>query len=293
MSEHILELEAADGLRLRAAARGDPQAPAVLFLHGGGQTRHAWRGTAASLAAEGRHCVCVDLRGHGESDWAPDGSYRLERFVADLRVLLRHFQRPPALVGASLGGLVALLAAGESPGVEAAAIVLVDIAPRIERDGADRITAFMRQRPEGFASLEEAAEAVAAYTRNRSRPHNPESLARNLRRGPDDRWRWHWDPRFLSESGPAEIADAERLYRAAGRLSPPTLLVRGRESDILSEAGAAEFLSRMPAAEYVDVSGAGHMVAGDRNDAFTEAVRRFLHRIQPVAARKPSAELQP
>jgi non-heme chloroperoxidase len=195
--------------------------------------------------------------------------------------VLEDFEEPPALVGASLGGLTILLAAGEAQRPIASAVVLVDIAPRIESKGAQRITTFMTGRPEGFANLEEAAEAIAGYTHDRSRPRDLESLRKNLREGEDGRFRWHWDPRFMGADGPAEIADRERLFAAAGQLRAPTLLVRGRESDILSVQGVREFLDHMPGAEFADVSGAGHMVAGDRNDAFTQVVRGFLARNAP------------
>ena len=160
--------------------------------------------------------------------------------------------------------------------------MLVDIAPRIEPEGAQRITSFMIGRPDGYASLEEVADAIAEYTRHRSRPRDLESLKKNLRLGENGRWHWHWDPRFMGADGPAEIVDRKRLFAAARRLAFPTLLVRGRDSDILSDEGVREFLSHLPNAQYVDVGGAGHMVAGDRNDAFTEAVRSFLARVAPV-----------
>jgi pimeloyl-ACP methyl ester carboxylesterase len=274
----------ADGLWLRADARGDPDAQPVLFLHGGGQTRHAWGGTAAALARDGRLAITLDLRGHGESDWATgDGPYRLERFAADLRAVIAQLETPPALVGASLGGLTSLLAIGEAEVQVATAAVLVDIAPRIEPEGAQRITSFMVGRPDGYASLDEVADAIAEYTRHRSRPRDLESLKKNLRQLENGRYTWHWDPRFMGADGPAEIVDRERLFAAARRLAMPTLLVRGRESDILSDHGVQEFLSYLPNAQYVDVGGAGHMVAGDRNDAFTEAVRQFLTRAVPIS----------
>jgi pimeloyl-ACP methyl ester carboxylesterase len=270
-----LSFDGADGVTLRADARGDPSAPPVLFLHGGGQTRHAWGGTAAALARDGRLSITLDLRGHGESDWAPgDAPYRLERFAADLRAVIAQLGRPPALVGASLGGLTSLLAIGEADAPIASAAVLVDIAPRIE--------SFMVGRPDGYASLEEVADAIADYTRHRSRPRDLASLQKNLRVGENGRYYWHWDPRFMGADGPAEIVDRERLFAAARCLTVPTLLVRGRESDILSDEGVREFLSHLPNAQYVDVGGAGHMVAGDRNDAFTEAVIGFLRRRAPL-----------
>src|SRR6185503_4508042 len=231
-----LAFHGADSLVLRADARGDPAAPPVIFLHGGGQTRHAWGGTAGALARDGRLAIALDLRGHGESDWASgDAPYRLERFAADLRAVIAQLGRPPALVGASLGGLTSLLAVGETEVAIATAAVLVDIAPRIEPEGAQRITSFMVGRPDGYESLDEVADAIADYTRQRSRPRDLESLKKNLRQLENGRYTWHWDPRFMGADGPAEIVDRERLFASARRLTIPTLLVRGRESDILSD----------------------------------------------------------
>jgi non-heme chloroperoxidase len=272
-----LRLTGHGGLPLAADAWGDPAAPPVVLLHGGGQTRHAWGGTAEALAREGWRAIAVDLRGHGESGWAPDGDYSFEAFVNDVRAWVGSFGRPPVLVGASLGGISALLAEGEAREPLCAALVLVDIAARIEREGAVRIIEFMKARPEGFATLEEAADAVSSYLPHRKRPRDLAGLARNLRRDPNGRWRWHWDPAFLEPGrGPQPGQDTGRLERAARALRVPTLLVRGRLSDLLSEEGARHFLSLAPHARFADVSEAGHMVAGDRNDLFTEAVVDFL-----------------
>jgi len=265
-----------DGIVLVGEAHGDPTAPPVVMLHGGGQTRYAWGGTAAALAAAGRHVVNMDLRGHGDSGWAPDGDYTLEAFVRDLIVVARELPHPPALVGASLGGLASLLTAGEFAPELVSALVLVDIAPRMDPVGVERIISFMKGNPDGFATLEEAADAIASYMPHRPRPRDVSGLQKNLRLGADGRWRWHWDPRFMSgERGP-RARDPERLERAAQKLRIPVLLVRGRMSDIVSEEGARAFLATVPHAEFVDVSDAGHMVAGDRNDVFTDAVVRFL-----------------
>lgn len=275
-----LQLAGHGGLPLAADAWGDPASPPVVLLHGGGQTRHAWGGTAEALARAGWHAVAVDLRGHGESGWAPGGDYSVEAFVNDVRAWAGCFGRPPVLVGASLGGISALLAEGEAREPLCAALVLVDIATRIERAGAVRIIQFMQARPAGFATLEEAAQAVAAYLPHRKRPRDLGGLARNLRRGTDGRWRWHWDPAFLEPGrGPRPGEDAGRLERAARALRVPTLLVRGRLSDLLSEEGARHFLSLVPHARFADVSDAGHMVAGDRNDLFTDAVVDFLRSV--------------
>jgi pimeloyl-ACP methyl ester carboxylesterase len=186
-------------------------------------------------------------------------------------------ERAPVVVGASLGGLTALAAAGESSAPLVAAIVLVDIAPRVQADGVQRIVEFMRGNPDGFATLEEAADAIAGYAAHRPRPKDLSGLRKNLRLGEDGRYRWHWDPRMMSgDRRPSTTNNPDRMERCARALRVPTLLVRGRMSDIVSEEGARAFMALVPQARYADVSGAGHMVAGDRNDAFSSAVLAFL-----------------
>jgi pimeloyl-ACP methyl ester carboxylesterase len=269
------------GLELAADAYGSADDHPVLLLHGGGQTRHAWSGTGEALARAGWYAVSMDLRGHGESQWSPSGDYRHGSFAADTAAVARSFARPPVLVGASLGGLSSLFALGDTDAPEtspmARALVLVDIATRMEIDGAQRILSFMSANPDGFATLEEAAEAISSYNPHRPRPKKVQGLAKNLRMHDDGRYRWHWDPAFiegrLGEDNQNELA---KLDDAARTLDIPTLLVRGRMSDLLSEEGARVFLEQVPHAEFVDVSDAGHMVAGDRNDKFTRAVIDFL-----------------
>ena len=277
-----LELPTRSGLVLRADAVGDPGGPTVVLVHGGGQTRHSWGGTARALAADGWHTVAYDQRGHGSSDRAPDQDYSNAAFATDCidvcAALRDDGGRAPVLVGASLGGLSGLLAEGTMAPGTTSALVLVDITPRMERAGVDRIVGFMLERVEtGFADLDEAADAIAAYQPHRPRPTDLSGLSKNLRLDPDGRWRWHWDPdMFLGPTPLGTNAAAHQFDEAARHLRVPTLLVRGRMSDLVSEETARHFLELCPHAEYVDVSGAGHMVAGDRNDAFTDAVRGFL-----------------
>jgi len=268
-----------DELKLVGEARGDPAAPPVILLHGGGQTRHAWDATATALAGAGFYALAIDLRGHGESDWSAASRYGLEHFADDLVSVAESFSARPALVGASLGGLAGLLAEGSATEPLLSALVLVDVAPRLELPGVSRIVGFMTAHPDGFASLEEAAEAVSAYLPNRPKPNDHGGLAKNLRAGEDGRYRWHWDPRFLArDHGFSPEQFTERMLGCAKRLSIPTLLVRGGLSDVLSEEACREFLSLVPQAEFVDVANAAHMVAGDRNDRFTAAVLPFLSR---------------
>lgn len=201
--------------------------------------------------------------------------------VEDLKCVIAALgNKRPVLVGASMGGGTSLTAVGEDH-VDATALVMVDIGPRIEPEGVGKIMAFMSQKPEGFESLEEVAAAIATYQPQRTRPKNLDGLAKNVRLGQDGKYHWHWDPQF--RAGRFDMAKRQaRLEACARALTLPTLLVRGGLSDVLTEEGAQEFLKLCPHAEYVNVTGAGHMVAGDRNDVFGTSVIAFLQRVVPT-----------
>ena len=251
-----------DGSSVRLAGErweGTEGGGVVLLLHGGGQTRHSWARTAERLAASGRTAVALDARGHGDSGWDPAGDYTLDGFVGDLVDYVSTLDGPPVLVGASLGGIMALVAAGEHPSL-ARGLVLVDVVARVEPKGVARIRDFMRARPDGFASLEEVADAIAAYNPLRRRPRNLDGLRKNVRQRENGRWYWHWDPAFMNiDDEPQRLEDPERLRAAASRLTIPTLLVRGAESDVVSDEGLADMKQLVPHAQSVDVrSGRSH-----------------------------------
>lgn len=253
-----------------------PGRPLLLFLHGGGQTRHSWDRSASRLAEAGWPGITLDLRGHGDSSWAPDGDYSLEAFAADLAAVLDQLDAPSVLIGASLGGITSLTVVGEGLGT-AAGLVLVDVVVAVEPVGVQRIQDFMTANPNGFASLEEVADAIAAYNPARKRPTNLEGLKKNVRLGDDGRWRWHWDPAFMRIGDePQRHIDRARLEAAAENVKVPTLIVRGGKSDVVSDEGIDDMRRRIPQAQLADVAVAGHMVAGDDNDVFTSALERFL-----------------
>ncbi|MCB1741417.1 MAG: alpha/beta hydrolase [Gammaproteobacteria bacterium] len=273
------------GVRIAADTWGDPSGQLVVLQHGGGQTRHAWKGAGQTLGKAGYFVVAFDARGHGDSDWAPADDYSVDCSVADLLCVIEALGGPePILVGASMGGGTSLVAVGEQH-VNARALVLVDMAPRIEPEGAEKIQAFMDQRPDGFESLQEVADAIANYQPHRKRPRKLDGLAKNVRLGADGRYYWHWDPAWRKNRSPRQMY-RDRLHECAERLALPTLLVRGGLSDVLSEEGARAFLEQVPHAEYVNVENAAHMVAGDRNDIFGNAVIEFLSRTVPPHARR-------
>jgi pimeloyl-ACP methyl ester carboxylesterase len=211
----------------------------------------------------------------GDSVGPPDGDYLLSSFAGDVAAVAKELGAPPVLVGASLGGLAGLMAEGEL-GPILRALVLVDVAPRMEADGVAKILTFMESGLDGFESLEAAADAIATYLPHRRRPTDLGGLAKNLRRRDDGRWHWHWDPRFVRRDAGDPSFDRERLLAAARRLELPVLIVRGKMSNVLSEEGVREMRGLVPHALYADVAGASHMVAGDDNDAFSSAVIDFL-----------------
>lgn len=251
--------------------RGD-----VLLLHGGGQTRHSWAAAADAIAERGWTVYSLDSRGHGESQWNPEGDYSLDALIGDLRVVVGELGERPVVVGASMGGMTGLVGQGEHWDL-ARALVLVDIVPRVNQDGIGRIVAFMESSVGGFDTLEEATDAVRAYSPNRVRRPSVEGLHRIFRRGQDRRWYWHWDPAMLGLGGGHDSDSAYRRMTAAARhIDVPTMVVRGGRSDVVDEEGVREVLTLIPHAHLADVVGAGHMVAGDDNDAFTASVLGFL-----------------
>jgi|CXWL01.1.fsa_nt_gi pimeloyl-ACP methyl ester carboxylesterase len=266
-----------DGLALTLQNYGEPSSARLLYTHGFGQNRQAWHGAATQLTAAGWHGVALDGRGHGDSEWSADGRYELDDFAADLRLVAGRLPQKPILVGASMGGLLGLMCEGEEPGLFAA-LILVDVTPRWETTGVERILNFMAANPQGFESLQAAADAVSDYLPHRERK-DPERLASQLRLTPEGRWRWHWDPRLLQQVIVDAHRDIPRMQAAAARIDIPVLLLSGGRSDVISSQTIAEFLCLVPHAEHVCIEDATHMVVGDRNDVFTREIARYLERV--------------
>jgi pimeloyl-ACP methyl ester carboxylesterase len=286
------QFQGSAGLMLAATTWGDEGNPPVLLLHGAGQSRHAWRHTARALAEVGRYAIAVDHRGHGDSDWPELADYEFSHYADDVERLLQQLPGPPVVIGASLGGIAALVAQGRSSEQRYEALVLVDVTPAMQFSGVRRVLGFMAAHPDGFESLEQASALIADYT-GRPRPATPEGLRSVLRPDAETRrWRWHWDARFLD--GKLHVLDnangeqrAEQVRReleaAAAKVRMPTLVVRGEQSDLVTPEAVRALVDIIPGAQYVDVADAGHMVAGDDNDRFTAAVLRFLGGYVPRA----------
>jgi pimeloyl-ACP methyl ester carboxylesterase len=260
---------------LAADVHGPEDGSTVLLLHGGGQTRHAWGATARRLGEAGWRAIALDMPGHGDSDWLEDGDYSPPAMARAIAEVVRGLGAPIAVVGASLGGLSAMGAIGLPDAPRIDVLVLVDVTPRVESRGVQRIADFMTAHPDGFPSLEDAARHIAAY-KGRPVSSSEDGLRKNLRLDASGRWVWHWDPRLMHERSHAQRRDPAVFERSLVGWDRPTLLVRGGRSDVVSPDGARALLAVVPHARYVDLEDAGHMVAGDANDVFTETVVAFL-----------------
>ena len=270
----------AHGVSIAGGAIGPGDGLPVILSPGGGQTRHSWGGVARSLADAGFRAITLDLRGHGDSGWAPPGQgYMLDDYAEDVRAAARLAGRPPLLVGASLGGLASLIAAGEPPCAPIAGLCLVDVSPNLRPRGVAGILGFMRATRDGFDSPADAARAIADYLPHRPPPRDLEGLRKNLRQRENGRYAWHWDPATIDPPLDPDATNP-RLQAAAARVAAPALLLRGERSELVTRAVADAFMARFADGRVEDIEGARHMVAGDANNAFGQALCRFAEAIR-------------
>ena len=265
---------------------GHARLPAVVCLHGGGQTAYMYEQLGAALAGR-YHVLAWDFADHGDSDpfsEGPAAETPVDRhaLAADARPLCVEFGIIRAVfVGASMGGIVSVTVAATRPDL-VGAVVLLDVGHRLEVEGVQRITAFLAEH-ESFADLDEAAAAIAAYLPGRTVTQG--RLTRNLRQRADGRWVWKHGLGRRIRAGGAIDADRGAAMVVAGldddlrALHRPTLVLRGAQSDVLSEAGADELVELLPDARYAHIHGAGHLAAGDNPESFVSHVGRFLDEI--------------
>ena len=275
----LMKFKVSSGLNIQATALGNPDDPLVILLHGGGQTRHAWRGTAGKLSQAGFYAVAIDLRGHGDSDWSEDGDYAIESYKEDLKNIINQLGKSASLIGASLGGMVSLCTAGDKECRDLCnALVMVDIGIYPNEEGSNEILKFMSSGSKGFSSLEEASDSIASYLPHREKPKDISGLKKNLRLKEDGRYYWHWDPRFIESRASNRIDYKLRQKKYAESVNIPTLLIRGALSNVVTQDEVDDFLETIKHAEFIEIDRAAHMIAGDRNDIFANAVISFLQK---------------
>ena len=220
-----------NGITLAANEIGPDGRPTVIFLPGGGQTRHSWSRALRLAGKAGMHGLAVDLRGHGDSGRPADGDYRLEAVASDIIALVDHLDQPCILVGASRGGQAALLTAAARPDRVRSA-VLLDVSPGANRGAVKEITDFMLRSAHGFTDVEDAIAALGTM-RGQDRGVSPEAVLRNMRREADGLLYWHWDKRLALPAHLDHPNDGPILDAAASQLTVPILLLRGELSDLV------------------------------------------------------------
>ena len=270
------------GVDLHLHLAGDPAAPAVVLLHGGGLTGGTWRRVMQRLAGR-YYCIAPDLRGHGDSGWDPSGAYSLDLYAADLTAVVGELglQRPH-VVGMSLGGQTALCAAIR--GLPLRSLTLVDVGPRLVPAGGQPIRDFLDVP--SFASFDDALAAAARLHPRRRRDSLRESLQRSLRQRPDGSWTWKWDPRRTAGRDD-RARQAAGLWPDLHRIGVPVLVVRGGRSPLFSTELAAELaaeLNRTTTATLAVVEDAGHSVQSDQPDQLADLLSTFLARAEDVGA---------
>ena len=248
------------GLRLHYLDWGGKENQPLIFLHGNAQQAHSWDFVALSLC-DSYHVLAPDARGHGDSDWDPNGAYTLDAYVSDLDGLVEALGLDQfILVGHSMGGRTSYVYASKFP-AKVKGLVIVDSGPRSIALGITRMDQF-KQLPDRLDSYEEFAQRVQQYT-GRPRWQVLGSLKYTIRQLPDGKWTWKYDKVFRTPGATPPSWPSERLWECLENIRCPTLIVRGSESDVFAEDTMARMLEVIPDSTSVTVPRAGHLVAGD------------------------------
>ena len=265
-----------DGLNLSYQEWGSPSAPPIVMLHGFGVSGHMFD-EFAERTQDRYRLLALDQRGHGDSDWAEDGDYSRDAFVADLEGFRKALGLDRfILIGHSMGGLNAVSYTNAHP-QHVRALVLVDVGPESAKEGVDNIVRFTRGPDE--LEFEEFVEMAHRFNQRRTLENIRERMRHRLKPTEGGKWTWKFDKRFRQADSGLKIGGSlsnDESWQLFRNINVPTLLVRGGESDVLTPEVAERCAQEIRRARLVIVPGAGHSVPGDNPDAFTEAVREFL-----------------
>jgi pimeloyl-ACP methyl ester carboxylesterase len=264
-----------NGLRLHYLDWGNSQLPALIFLHGFAQQAHSWDFAALALRHL-FHCVSLDLRGHGDSDWSPRAEYGLDYYVSDVEALVRALACDrPVVCGLSMGGRTAYAYAGRDPeGVRA--LIVAEAAPESHPAGRRAVSVFTAG-PAEFDTFEAIVARTLAYNPRRTPEQVRGSLRHSVRQRPDGKWAWKWDP-AVRQSRTASSYDPEAQWAALSRVRCPTLFVLGAQSEMVAPETLRRMVASVPGSTAETVENAGHLVAGDNPAGFDAAVKRFFDR---------------
>ena len=265
----------ANGINLHYLDWGAEGNPPLVLLHGLRGHANVWADVAESLCGD-YHVYALDQRGRGDTDHAPGGDYSTEAFVADLigfvdAIGLDKF----VLFGHSMGGRNSMAFAGAHP-ERLERLCIVDIGPRIEPAGGNRITEELRAIPPHFDSFEDALAHVQGGNRFASEAVMRRRLAGQTRQLPDGKLGWKFDPEIREQRINGTAAPAADLWPALGNITCPTLVVRGTETDLLTQETADQMVSTLAQGSMVNIERAGHMVFEDNPSDFIAAVKSWL-----------------
>jgi pimeloyl-ACP methyl ester carboxylesterase len=252
--------------------------PTILFLHGGGLTAHTWDMVCLAMRGDYR-CIAPDLRGHGDSEWSPVEDYELETLAADVARFADHLALERfVLVGMSLGGLAAIEYASDHH-ERLAGVVIVDIGPEVQEQGASKIRQFMAG-PGQFDSIEDYVLRAKAFNPRRDEDLLRRSLLNNLRQTPKGKWVWKWDPRPRAKADPeARKRRHGLLWERIERIDCAALVMRGERSDMFHDSDAEKLTKHLPRGRWMTIADAGHTIQGDNPRGFVAALRPFLSEI--------------
>lgn len=264
----------ARGLRFHYVERGLVSAPPLLCLHGITQTAHSWDEVAAELSSAYR-VLCLDQRGHGDSDWAADGDYSRQTQAADVDAISDALELSSfTLAGMSMGGVNAITFTARHP-EKVRALVIVDVSPEIQVKGVENIRHFIQASDE-LDSFEAFVERAHQFNPRRSLDNIRSRLSHNLKQLPNGKWTWKYDKALRSPDRGFQATALLNLWDDVRAIRCPTLIIKGGESDILSAESAEKMQAAIPGSRVAVVTGAGHSVMGDNPAAFVTAVREFL-----------------
>jgi pimeloyl-ACP methyl ester carboxylesterase len=254
---------------------GNKHLPTIVFLHGGALTAHTWDLVCLAMRDD-YHCLALDQRGHGDSDWASDGDYSIGAALADTKGFVDHLGRDKfILVGMSLGAINSLAFAVAHP-ERLSHLVIIDAGPEMRRPGSSRIRDFVTQVQE-TVTVEAIIEKALQFNPRRDPKILRRSLMHNLRQQPDGTWRWKYDTRrFKALDQETHRAERAKLADGLARIACPALVVRGGESDVFHEEDGIRLAQRLPKGKFVTVPKAGHTVQGDNPKDLVVELRRFL-----------------
>ena len=266
------------GMRFHYLDWGTIDRRPILFLHGGGLTAHTWDLMCLEMR-KNYHCLALDQRGHGDSEWSPEMDYSVEAHLRDVEAFVDHLRLNRfILVGMSMGGMNSIAYASRHSH-RLAGLVLVDVGPDVRVDGARRIADFTGTSAE-LDSVDEFVDRAISFNPRRDRSLLRRSLLHNLRQLPNGKWTWKYDRRHrVRDRLPELIARINELWQEVPDIACPTLVARGSESDVFLDEDAEKFASALPDGRWVRVEEAGHTVQGDNPRGLVQALREFFSEI--------------